>query len=52
MGCTPGSSPGRALPPGVPLAFRTGRGQPTLTIQALAFRAAEHIDRFARAGEL
>jgi choline dehydrogenase-like flavoprotein len=29
-----------------------GRGQPTMTIQALAFRAAEHIARFARAGEI
>lgn len=27
----------------------SGRGQPTMTIQALAFRAAEHITRFARA---
>jgi choline dehydrogenase-like flavoprotein len=26
----------------------SGRGQPTMTIQALAFRAAEHITRFAR----
>lgn len=26
----------------------SGRGQPTMTIQALAFRAAEHIVRFAR----
>jgi choline dehydrogenase-like flavoprotein len=24
------------------------RGQPTMTIQALAFRAADHIGRFAR----
>ena len=30
----------------------SGRGQPTMTIQALAFRAAEHITRFARAGEI
>jgi len=30
----------------------SGRGQPTLTIQALAFRAAEHIARFARKGEI
>ncbi len=30
----------------------SGRGQPTMTIQALAFRAAEHIARFARAGEI
>ncbi|MBS0375780.1 MAG: GMC family oxidoreductase [Proteobacteria bacterium] len=30
----------------------SGRGQPTMTIQALAFRAAAHLDRFARAGEI
>jgi choline dehydrogenase-like flavoprotein len=30
----------------------SGRGQPTMTIQALAFRAAEHITRFARQGEI
>jgi choline dehydrogenase-like flavoprotein len=30
----------------------SGRGQPTLTIQALAFRAAEHIAAFARRGEI
>ncbi|HEX9773490.1 MAG TPA: GMC family oxidoreductase [Steroidobacteraceae bacterium] len=30
----------------------SGRGQPTLTIQALAFRAADHIARFARRGEI
>jgi choline dehydrogenase-like flavoprotein len=30
----------------------SGRGQPTMTIQALAFRAADHIARFARAREL
>jgi choline dehydrogenase-like flavoprotein len=30
----------------------SGRGQPTMTIQALAFRAAEHIGRFARRGEI
>lgn len=30
----------------------SGRGQPTMTIQALAFRAAEHIGRQARAGEI
>jgi choline dehydrogenase-like flavoprotein len=30
----------------------SGRGQPTLTIQALAFRAAEHIAGFARKGEM
>jgi choline dehydrogenase-like flavoprotein len=30
----------------------SGRGQPTMTIQALAFRAAEHIARFARRGEV
>ncbi|MEO8336570.1 MAG: GMC family oxidoreductase [bacterium] len=30
----------------------SGRGQPTMTIQALAFRAADHIVRFARSNEL
>ncbi len=30
----------------------SGRGQPTLTIQALAFRAAEHIGNAARRGEI
>jgi choline dehydrogenase-like flavoprotein len=30
----------------------SGRGQPTMTIQALAFRAAEHIGRFAARGEV
>jgi len=30
----------------------SGRGQPTMTIQALAFRAADHIGRFARRGEI
>ncbi len=30
----------------------SGRGQPTMTIQALAFRAAEQMARMARAGEL
>jgi choline dehydrogenase-like flavoprotein len=30
----------------------SGRGQPTMTIQALAFRAAEHIGRFAKQGEI
>jgi choline dehydrogenase-like flavoprotein len=30
----------------------SGRGQPTMTIQALAFRAADHIARFARAGDI
>jgi choline dehydrogenase-like flavoprotein len=30
----------------------SGRGQPTMTIQALAFRASEHIARFARNGEI
>ncbi|HET6565392.1 MAG TPA: GMC family oxidoreductase [Xanthomonadales bacterium] len=30
----------------------SGRGQPTLTIQALAFRAAEHIAGFASKGEI
>ena len=28
------------------------RGQPTHTIEALAFRAAEHINRFAAANEI
>jgi len=30
----------------------SGRGQPTMTIQALAFRAAEHAARMARRGQL
>jgi choline dehydrogenase-like flavoprotein len=30
----------------------SGRGQPTMTIQALAFRAAQHAARMARRGEL
>jgi choline dehydrogenase-like flavoprotein len=30
----------------------SGRGQPTMTIQALAFRAAEHIAESARRGEV
>jgi len=30
----------------------SGRGQPTMTIQALAFRAAEHIGRFARSNDI
>jgi choline dehydrogenase-like flavoprotein len=30
----------------------SGRGQPTMTIQALAFRAADHIARFASRGEI
>lgn len=30
----------------------SGRGQPTMTIMALAFRAAEHIGEFARRGEI
>jgi choline dehydrogenase-like flavoprotein len=30
----------------------SGRGQPTMTIQALAFRAADHIGRFAKRGEV
>jgi choline dehydrogenase-like flavoprotein len=30
----------------------SGRGQPTMTIQALAFRAADQITRFARANEI
>jgi len=29
-----------------------GRGQPTATIQALAYRAGEHIAAFARRGEI
>ena len=30
----------------------SGRGQPTMTIQALAFRAAEHIARFAKSNDI
>jgi choline dehydrogenase-like flavoprotein len=30
----------------------SGRGQPTMTIQALAFRAADHISAFARRNEI
>ena len=30
----------------------SGRGQPTMTIQALAFRAADRIVRLAKRGEL
>ncbi|MEP7000819.1 MAG: GMC family oxidoreductase [bacterium] len=30
----------------------SGRGQPTMTIQALAFRAAEHVARFARSNAI
>ena len=30
----------------------SGRGQPTMTIQALAFRAAEHMAGFARSNEI
>ena len=30
----------------------SGRGQPTMTIQALAFRAGDHIARFARRREI
>jgi choline dehydrogenase-like flavoprotein len=30
----------------------SGRGQPTMTIQALAFRAADHIGQFAKGGEV
>ncbi len=30
----------------------SGRGQPTMTIQALAFRAADHIAEFARRNEI
>jgi hypothetical protein len=29
-----------------------GRGQPTCTIQALAYRAADHIGQFAERGEI
>jgi choline dehydrogenase-like flavoprotein len=30
----------------------SGRGQPTMTIQALAFRAGENIAKFAKRGEV
>ena len=30
----------------------SGRGQPTMTIQALAFRAADYMTEAARAGEI
>jgi choline dehydrogenase-like flavoprotein len=30
----------------------SGRGQPTMTIQALAFRAADYIGRFAKRNEI
>jgi choline dehydrogenase-like flavoprotein len=30
----------------------SGRGQPSMTIQALAFRAADHIAAFAKRGEI
>ena len=30
----------------------SGRGQPTMTIQALAFRAADHLIQFAKRGEV
>ena len=30
----------------------SGRGQPTMTIQALAFRAADHISQFARSNQI
>ena len=30
----------------------SGRGQPTMTIQALAFRAADHIGRFAKTNQI
>jgi choline dehydrogenase-like flavoprotein len=30
----------------------SGRGQPTMTIQALAFRAADHIIQFARRNQI
>jgi hypothetical protein len=41
--------------PGMPRLRRLDRGQSTgatLTIEALAFRAAEHIGRFAHANEI
>ncbi|MCZ6704953.1 MAG: GMC family oxidoreductase [Bacteroidetes bacterium] len=30
----------------------SGRGQPTMTIEAIAFRAADHITQFAKRGEI
>jgi choline dehydrogenase-like flavoprotein len=30
----------------------SGRGQPTMTIQALAFRAADHIGQFAKRNDI
>jgi choline dehydrogenase-like flavoprotein len=30
----------------------SGRGQPTMTIQALAFRAADHVGQFAKANQI
>jgi choline dehydrogenase-like flavoprotein len=30
----------------------SGRGQPTMTIEALAFRAADHITALAKRGEI
>jgi choline dehydrogenase-like flavoprotein len=30
----------------------SGRGQPTMTIQALAFRAGEHLAAFARKNQI
>ena len=30
----------------------SGRGQPTMTIEAIAFRAADHIIQFVRRGEI
>ena len=30
----------------------SGRGQPTMTISALAFRAGEHLAQFAKRGEI
>jgi hypothetical protein len=30
----------------------SGRGQPSMTIQAPAFRAADHIEQFAKRNEI
>jgi choline dehydrogenase-like flavoprotein len=38
--------------PATSVMVTSGRGQPTLTIEALAFRAADHIVKFARANEI
>jgi len=35
-----------------PAPVMPGRGQPTMTIQALAFRAADHIGQFAKRNEI